>query len=273
MQTRRIDFSFGGRERHFVAHDILQSHLVTLGSAVFPEGEDFFVRSVRRYRDAIDDPDLRRQVAGFIGQEAMHGREHRALNEHLGRLGYPTRFIDRFNRLSLLVTERLFPPQMQLAITAALEHYTATLASVLLTEAEAQGAFVDEEIRTLFLWHALEETEHKAVAFDVFQEVSGDDAMRRRIMRIVTADLLIGIVAGLAVSLATDRSAWRPSRLRASARALKHSPFWRRDVVERLRDYNRPGFHPDDHDTTALVAEWRDRLFAAAGAPLSGRVR
>ena len=71
------------------------SHVVTNLSAMFPEGEDFFVRSVRNYREQITDPELKKQVAGFIGQEAMHGREHRSFNVRLGEIGYPTREVDR----------------------------------------------------------------------------------------------------------------------------------------------------------------------------------
>ena len=76
--------------------DPVSSHFLALLSATFPAGEDGFVRSVRTYRDQITDPALRRDVAGFIGQEATHGREHRVLNERLAELGYPT---ERFGHM------------------------------------------------------------------------------------------------------------------------------------------------------------------------------
>ena len=92
VPTRRISFEKALRTvpRHFGADgDLIASHVVAALSAVFPDGEDFFVRSVRHFRDQITDPALRRQVAGFIGQEATHGREHRAFNDRLHELGYP----------------------------------------------------------------------------------------------------------------------------------------------------------------------------------------
>ncbi len=92
VPTRRISFeeSLQDLPRHFAADgDLILSHLAAALSSVFPDGEDFFVRSVRHYRDQITDPDLKRQVAGFIGQEAMHGREHRALNDRLDRARLP----------------------------------------------------------------------------------------------------------------------------------------------------------------------------------------
>jgi predicted metal-dependent hydrolase len=70
--------------------DIVMSHVLTVLSSVFPDGEDYFVRSVEAGRDGVTDPELRKDVEGFIGQESMHGREHRVLNERLGELGYPT---------------------------------------------------------------------------------------------------------------------------------------------------------------------------------------
>jgi len=98
VPTRRISFEESLRDlpRHFAADgDLITSHVIAALSSVFPDGEDFFVRSVRRYRDRITDPELKRQVSGFIGQEAMHGREHRAFNDRLAELGYPTKRIER----------------------------------------------------------------------------------------------------------------------------------------------------------------------------------
>src|SRR5689334_22504606 len=94
VPTRRMSFeeSLRGVPKHFAADgDLIQSHLAASLSSVFPDGEDFFVRSVRHFRDDITDPELKRQVAGFIGQEAMHGREHRAFNDRLDELGYPVK--------------------------------------------------------------------------------------------------------------------------------------------------------------------------------------
>src|SRR5919112_5652530 len=98
VPTRRISFeeSLQSIPKHFAADgDLIHSHVAASLSAVFPDGEDFFVRSVRHYRSEITDPELKRQVAGFIGQEAMHGREHRAFNRRLTELGYPTQRVEK----------------------------------------------------------------------------------------------------------------------------------------------------------------------------------
>src|SRR6202008_32708 len=108
--TRRISFeeSLQDLPKHFAADgDLILSHIAAGLSAVFPDGEDFFVRSVRNFRDEITDPELKRQVAGFIGQEAMHGREHRAVNARLSELGYPTKQVEWLTRRGLAIRERL----------------------------------------------------------------------------------------------------------------------------------------------------------------------
>src|SRR5438874_7265449 len=106
VPTRRISFeeSLQDLRTHFAADgDLILSHLAAAMSAVFPDGEDFFVRSVRHFRDQITDPVLKRQVAGFIGQEAMHGREHRALNDRLDELGYPVKTFERITKRGLAI--------------------------------------------------------------------------------------------------------------------------------------------------------------------------
>src|SRR5581483_5159566 len=112
VPTRRISFEETLRDlpKHFAeGGDLILSHLAATLSGLFPDGEDFFVRSVRNFRDRVSDPDLKRQVAGFIGQEAMHGREHRALNDRLAELGYPTKRVERITRAGLRLRERLLP--------------------------------------------------------------------------------------------------------------------------------------------------------------------
>ncbi|HEX9682398.1 MAG TPA: metal-dependent hydrolase [Acidimicrobiales bacterium] len=267
VPVRRIRFAYdtdaGGK--HFMDGDLVMSHVIAILSSTFPSGEDFFVRSVRNLRDEIDDPELRRQVGGFIGQEAIHGREHRVLNERLADLGYPTRGIDRLVGWSLRVRERISTKRACLALTAALEHYTATMAYVLLTNADARDMITDPEIRNLLLWHALEESEHKSVAFDVYKAVGGGERLRTITMTLTTVFGAVALVVSTAISLARDRAAWNLPRLARSVARLRRSPWLRRDVRRHVLDYNRADFHPDDHDIADVVAAWRQELFGSEG--------
>jgi predicted metal-dependent hydrolase len=269
VPTRRISFeeSLQHVPKHFADDgDLIGSHLMASLSAVFPDGEDFFVRSVRHYRDAVTDPELKVQVSGFIGQEAVHGREHRAFNDRLDQLGYPVKAFERFTKKGLAIRERLLPPSSNLAATAALEHFTATLAELILSDPEARDMIGDPAVKDLFVWHALEESEHKAVAFDVYKVAGGSERLRTFTMDLLTFGFIAGMTVQVIISLLGDRETYRRGRLRRSVKRVARSPFVSKDLWRRLRDYNRPDFHPDDHDTADLVARWRAELFGPAGS-------
>lgn len=268
VPTRRISFkeSLQDLPKHFAADgDLILSHLAVSLSSVFPDGEDFFVRSVRHYRNEITDPELKRQVAGFIGQEAMHGREHRELNDRLDELGYPVKRFERWTERGLKLRERIAPPVSNLAATAALEHFTATLAALVLTSQETRDLFGHEEVRNLFVWHALEESEHKAVAFDVYKAVGGGERMRVWTMNFLRYGFVIGMAAQIIVSLLGDPETYRRGTLRKSWKTFRRSPIMSRALWRQLKDYNRPDFHPDDRDTSELVERWRNELFGETG--------
>jgi uncharacterized protein len=269
VPTRRVSFEESLRElpKHFAADgDLVLSHLAASLSAVFPDGEDFFVRSVRHFRAQVTDPELQRQVNGFIGQEAMHGREHRVLNDRLAELGYPTKAFERFTRAGLEMRERIAPAKANLALTAALEHFTATLAEMLLTEPEARDLFGHPEVRNLFLWHALEESEHKAVAFDVYKAVGGTERMRVWTMNFFRYGFVIGMALQVLVTLLGDKATYERGNLRRSWKRFRRSPLVSKDLWLQLKDYNRPDFHPDDRNTDELVTKWREELFGEEGS-------
>ncbi|WP_067480021.1 metal-dependent hydrolase [Nocardia amamiensis] len=267
IRARRIRFHYpaGSLDRHYVHGDLVMSHLVAYLSATFPEGEDFFIRSVRRFADRITDPELRSQVKGFIGQEATHGREHRELNERLQHMGYPTRFVDRAIGRVVSLYERRLSPLTCLALTAAFEHYTAVAAETLLGDRRAQALLGDGEVRSILLWHALEESEHRSVAFDVYRAVGGSERRRIWAMRYGSAAFILAALLFTTASLLRDRASYKPFTLFRSLAALRHSPFVEPPVRQRLRDYNRAGFHPDDFDNNELLQHWTAELFGESG--------
>ena len=285
--VRRISFEsvIAGLDRELAADDdVLMAHLVAALSGLFPDGEEIFIEAVRHHRDQITDPDLLRQVNAFIGQEVTHGREHRLLNERLAELGYRSKLVEaalandaaitpgmrrilkvvtRFGPLSdireqLDEADTIEPePIMALALTAALEHYTATMAETLLRDRELQQRFADEDFFRMWAWHAIEECEHKAVAFDVYKAVGGDEEMRRRAMRLAT--LALAFIAGYhtVVGALRDRRSYRNFNLVKSLWRLRSNPLFSKEFRARLADYNRPDFHPLQHDTTELENAWR----------------
>ncbi|MBB4856581.1 putative metal-dependent hydrolase [Mycobacteroides chelonae] len=264
--------------RHFADNNIALSHLVAGASAVFPPGEESFVRSVRRYADRITDPALKKRVAGFIGQEVTHGLHHRGLNEKLTEMGYRSKAIEnigrRAGRFEDFLDGRL--PNMNrlkysrlgaLATTAALEHYTAVLAERLLESAELQAMITDDEVRNLLYWHAVEELEHKSVAFDVYRAIGGPEWLRRAVMAIIWTATVPFAALGTWFSIVWSDPEGRrqPGRVLRETVGLIRGPLLNDGMIGRLAVYMKKDFHPDDLDTDALLDQWRAELFGAEG--------
>ena len=268
VPTRRISFAERVQDlpKHFAQDgNLISCHLAAAFSTILPDGEEFFVASVRHFRDQITDPDLKRQVAGFIGQETVHGREHRELNDKLASLGYPAKKFEWVMRHGMRLQTRFRSPMARLAHTAAVEHFTATLAELVMSDTEARTMF-GEEIGDVLLWHCLEESEHKAVSLDVYRAVGGTEKQRLRSSKDVRWSTVILMSVFVGLSLLGDNATYNPRRLRRDWRRFKASPLAQKDFKDQVMAYDRPGFHPNDRDTTALVETWRTELFGEQGS-------
>lgn len=271
---RDVDFALDAATvpRDWANQDGFETTFLNALSLLFPEGERFFVDSVKRYKDRITDPELSRAITGFIGQEAMHGKQHRAFNELLVAHGYEVAPLveARLRRFLRLVRETL-PPLSQLAVTCALEHFTAILAEQLLRDDHVQKG-VHPAVAPLWLWHALEESEHKAVAFDVYCEVGGGYVRRVAIMLLTTAIFFAVQALVHARLMATRKILWKPWTWLVGATRMWIYPGFFTRLLPAYLAYFRPGFHPTDRDTRALLARWEAAMFGPAGT-LRDRVR
>jgi uncharacterized protein len=241
-------------------------------SLLFPEGERFFVESVKHYKDRVADPALSRAIAGFIGQEAMHGKEHRAFNQLLVAHGFhEAPRVEANLKAFLMRVRKVLSPASQLAATCALEHFTAMLAEALLGDERMQDEF-HPDVLPLWLWHALEESEHKAVTFDVYIATKGGYARRVAIMLLATVIFFAAQALVHARLMATRKILWKPWRwVRGATRFWLYPGYFTRLVPAYLA-YFAPGFHPDQRDTNELRQRWRATLFGDAGS-LNDRVR
>jgi uncharacterized protein len=267
VPRRRLDFPFTTTEvpQNFYAGDPSLSLFLVALSLVFPEGERFFVESVVRYRDRIDDPALMARVRGFAAQEAMHSKEHAALNAVVEAQGLTVMAkLGRDVAALLRRGRRVHTHEEQLAITCALEHITAILGEQVLVDDEHREA-IHESVRGLFTWHALEECEHKDVAYDVYEAVGG--TYRTRVIQMALATFGIMVFVGRAhLAMLAERGLL--SDLPLLARTV--DTLWLRGglfrkLVPRYLAYFRRGFHPSQIETRALVEGWRERLFGEGG--------
>jgi uncharacterized protein len=253
---RHMGFTFPrDLPRHWSANDPFETQLWNALSLVFPKGEQMFIDRVRFYRDRVTDPILLDEVRAFIGQEAQHRKEHETFNAWIEAQGYPVEEIYAFCDARNAETAKA-PAIVQLAAVAALEHFTALMAEWFLNDDEAIAA-MDEGVRALFVWHAIEETEHKAVAFDVYRHVGGTYPVRALTMAFVTVNFMANISRFHVRLMRADGEA---TNVRSWARGLWK--FWGPSgrftkLVPAYLDYYRPDFHPWQHDNRAAVEKWK----------------
>lgn len=258
--------------RYWFNNDPFMTHFFNAISSMFPEGERFFIRAVRNYSDAVVTPELQSQVRAFVQQEAQHFKEHDEHAALLSAQGFGV--LDKFNRFAARglkwSSDRL--PRIALASTIATEHITAVFADRVLEQSDRWLAPMSADMRVLWRWHAIEETEHKAVAFDVYQEcVERGGAAGLWLRRFAMLEVLLVFFAETfvrhCVLLIKDRQfslrvLWRGARL-----------LWGRDGLIRsfhpdLWRFFGADFHPWQHNNRDLlqqsITDLRADGFAAA---------
>jgi hypothetical protein len=241
-------------------------------SIFFPEGERMFIDAVRAYRDRITDPELQKAVTAFIGQEAMHGREHDEYNEALYAAVPEARDMERTVSRLLDTLKKRTPVAWRLSATIALEHYTAIMADGLLRDPRILE-HAEPRFAKIWTWHALEETEHKAVAFDVWDRVMGRGpasyALRAAAMLVATAifwPLVVSFYLRIlrAEGRLTDVKGWR-TLFRYTFGEIGHL----RKLILPWAEYFRPRFHPWERDNSHFL-ERIDALVAEVGKQEAG---
>ncbi len=268
LTVRKLNVDLSrGFDRYWLKDEVYRSAFLNALSMSFPLGEQMFIDSVRAVPpDAILDPALRAEVKDFVGQEASHRYVHQQYNAELVRQGYEY-VLEEKTRKRMELIARL-PLHDRLAITCALEHYTAMLADFVLRHPEwLDGA--EDRMRTLWSWHAAEETEHKAVAFDVYKTVGG--GYWKRVLWYLHVSLVFWWEMSFQTvdNLKRDRRLWKLSTWPGAARAWFGRKGLAWHLVKPGLDYLAPRFHPWQHDNRDLLQMWlesNDDAFRSIGS-------
>lgn len=265
IPPRQLDFRLSEQmpRRLFGDNITATTYLATL-SAFFPPGEDFFVQSVNHFSGRVTDPTLRAEVAGFTGQEVIHSREHDRLNEVLRERGFDVDVAERAVRIALALLSRL-PARQQLACTALMEHFTALMAEETLAAEDAGEGHIHPDLNELWLWHALEELEHKSVSYDVYETIGNRWIERLLAEPLVVATVGPALLASWGWLLVTEGALTRRGDLLEGLRLVLGPGAIMRKVLLGMPRFRRRDFHPDKRDTSAIERDWRDRLFGTAG--------
>lgn len=258
--VRKVELPFDPTTtpRHWLGGNALLTHRVNALNLIFPQGEQFFVRAVRRYADTLaDDPELAAAVQAFVGQEAWHGRMHQEASRMVEGQGFEiASWLEWYARTAQRL-ERFSPAPLCLSVTAALEHITACLAEEALTETVLDQA--PQVMADLMRWHAAEEIEHRAVAFDVLARNHSSHALRAA-----------GMVLGLSLLFlywqsATDHLVRQdpdltPERIRAERKAIRALGLGRRNQLRAALAWFRRDFHPSQLALDGLAERFLTEL-------------
>jgi uncharacterized protein len=255
--------------RWWLAGDPFATAFYNSLSVTFPKGEAYFVESVKACRDGAPEK-LAHEIKAFISQEVMHSREHVSFNNRVTEAGYDTTKLDqRVDEILAIIKER--PAVINLCGTMALEHYTAIMAQQMLTSKVDPFAGADPELRNMWRWHAIEEIEHKGVAYDTWLHATRDWSRFKRwrvkslMMTLITLNFWTHRYQGALELLRQDGiTGWQAHK--GLLWLLVGRPGILRNLIGPLLSFYLPGFHPWNHDDRALIGTV-DSEYAAARLP------
>jgi len=271
VPREKLDFGLDGDiPRFWMDNDPFKSRFFDAMSTFFPEGERFFISCVRDFRDQITDPKLLAEVKDFTRQEGQHGIVHRQFNDRVKAQGVDVDLIEKLTVFVLFkVLRKYLPKSHTLALTAAFEHMTALMAHGF--EAAKVLDKADPRIRAMYTWHAIEEVEHKAVAFDVMQKVAKVGYVHR-VYALILATLGFPIATFLVINdmLKVDGFGLF-KRLGLMAKGLwwlyKPGGLYM-PILGHFMAYFKPGFHPWQTGQMDGYAVWQD-TFNRTGDPIA----
>ena len=259
-----------GRERKpgkwWLAGDPVATHWHNALSATFPRGEAMFIEAVKAHRDGVP-PKLEADIRAFVKQEINHTREHLVFNKAAVEAGCDLDAIDRRLEANLALTKDR-PPIINLAVTIALEHYTAMMANDFLSNPK-HFAGAEPDSAAMWRWHSMEEIEHKGVAYDTFLHATRGWTRWRRwklksiMMLLVSGSFLKNRWNDTLDLLAQDGITGPKVKLRL-AWYLVGSPGVLRRVFPAWCSYFLPGFHPWNHDNRELIGKTTSEFADAA---------
>jgi uncharacterized protein len=243
--------------RNWHSNDPFRTAFFNALSLTFPKGEKFFIDSVRAFQRGISDPKLSQEIRGFIGQEAIHSREHKQMNDVMcAARGYDVTYIDKRIDADTAWANENLEAITRLGATVATEHLTAILGNALLTDpAWLDGA--DPHMAELWRWHAIEEVEHKAVAFDTYIASGGSRKALRNMLKLETWQLFRHVFAGMRMMLRADGLHLKPSVWWGGMKWLFGKSGILRSTGPAWRQFLRADFHPWDANNRDLIEEWR----------------
>ena len=263
IQPRNLMFGRGhSANRWWNGSDPIATAFYNGMSVAFPQGEAFFIESVRKFRDTVP-VHQQAQIDAFIKQEAAHSREHTHFNKRVQEAGYDVLSIETHLAARFAKAKNALPV-VNLATTVALEHFTAIIAHAIL-ESDRHLKDASTDAAYLWKWHAIEEIEHKAVAYDTFLAATKNMPPFKRwrfrclVMLKVTITFLRSRVQNMSRFFDRDGINNPATWLRTISFLLIY-PGLMRQIFPAWLAFFCPGFHPWRQDDRALIGHHEAKL-------------
>jgi len=257
-----LNFKIDEIPKFWFGNDPFKTRFFDALSLTFPEGERFFIESVRLFRDQIHDEDLQQKVKDFIRQEAQHGIAHDRMNQQMIAQGMPVEKFTQMLRERFQGVLKNQSAEYCIALTAASEHLTALMAECFFGEKETMQE-VHPYVRALLAWHSIEEMEHRDVAFDVMKNIAKvDEKNRKKALLIASTMMLIFNSYRTNEMLKVDGF----SKLQRAKLFAKGLPWFlgRNGKLSKMKsqylDWFKPDFHPSQHPIIAQYDIWIEKL-------------
>ena len=267
--------------RHWNGGDAFLTAFYNALSFSFPEGEQFFIESVRNGAQHLDaatcSPIFLDTMKGFIGQEATHRHLHAQYNSQLEAQGlknhWGPRIVRRKTRARRFFSQSTKRHLYELAITAGYEHFTSVLGELTLQSIGKDSDWLqhaDTPLQTLWRWHAAEECEHKAVAFDAYQQLGGSHTERRLWFMYISIHFTTDVIRQTINNLWHDHTLHKPSTWWSALQFCFGRYGWVWRCTPRFMAYMRRDFHPNQLGDTRLMRDWlqaHSSQWHAVGSP------
>ena len=263
VKPRDLHFEMNNVPKYWMNNDPWTTHWWNALLAAVPDGERWVMQSVRKNLVKLSDEKVRKAGIDFIKQEHYHAREHDIMNKAVMAHGVSVDKVEAaFKRMRTLL-QKVLSEDMQLSTMAAAEHFTGTISAVFVEHPEIFKDF-DPALGAMIAWHMIEETEHKSVTFDVYQDAVGSYSKRIAGMVLMTGIFLAISEYQRLVLVAKDGHLFN---WRSAIKGLKFQfakPGFMSLLIKHYLPYYSPNFHPWDHDNRAQLRSWKD-TFEATG--------
>ncbi|VFA97908.1 metal-dependent hydrolase [Nocardia cyriacigeorgica] len=192
VQPRKMDFGFEDADVPFLwnPQNPAWSSMSNAVSFLAVGFEKMIVKLIMQLKPVFTDPEVAAEATAFMRQEGHHSSAHRQhvkalIKKYPGLQNTLDAVIGEFDLLTEATSQNY-----RLAYTADLEATFTPVFKLMLDNEDTLFRPGDDRVASLFIWHFVEEVEHRSSALILFNAVVGDELYRMRMAPSIFAHVL-----------------------------------------------------------------------------------